>query len=139
MKYLKKFYESKEPIDVDSDIEEFNNIFKNKINYYHIIEYLNLNIKKLSDDHGSTMTDDYRYYKVYETDDYGRETRELIIVRAVNEFHARLKAAIKRKNIEIVTTGYFGAIQVDIESEISNLEKVITTSQSKLEELKRIS
>ena len=135
MKYLKKFYESKDPIDVDSDIEEFNDIFKDK----RISDTTIALITQLSDDHGSTMTDDYLYYKVYENDDNGFELREIMIVRAVNVFHARLKAAIKRKNIEIATIGYYGAKKVDIEKEISQLEEIIASSQSKLEELKRIS
>ena len=133
MKYLKKF-ESKDPIDVDTDIEEFKNLFKEKIKDHTL-----MGLKKLSDDHGSTMTDDYGYYKVYESDDYGREERQIMIVRAVSKFHARLKASIKTKNSEITTTGFYSAKEVDIKEEISRLENLIVSSQRKLEELKRIS
>jgi hypothetical protein len=133
MKYLKKF-ESKDPIDVDMDIEEFKNLFKEKIK-----DHILIGLKKLSDDYGSTMTDYYGYYNVYESDDYGREQRHIMIVRAVNKFHARMKASIRTKNLEIATTGFYSAKEVNIKEEISKLEKLINNSQKRLEELKRIS
>lgn len=133
MKYLKKF-ESKTPIDIESDIEEFWELFgdtsalqiKNRGESYFTY------IKKITDDiineYGITMTDDYRYYDVCSVDDYGRPIKTLVTVKAVNKNHARIKASIIRKDSEIITTGFYGAEEIDIESRISSLE----------EELKRL-
>ena len=91
------------------------------------------------------MTDEYNYYDICETDDYGRCTSTLTTVRAVDKDHARLKCAnkydgkkSKAGSLEIFTTGFYTAIQVDIEKEISDTESQILNLQKKLEELKRI-
>lgn len=145
MKYLRKF-ESVQPIDVDLDIEEFWNTFGQKIKDYDEKnpKYkrepdLRSRLDKLTQEFGYTMTDDYRYYDICEVDDYGRCQYNLITVRAVNKEHAKLKAAIKRKNLDIFTTGFYSAKEVDIRKEISSIESQIDSLQKKLEELKRIS
>ena len=123
-------FKSKYSIGVNSDIEEFKNTFEGKINDYTLIE-----LEKLSDAHGSTMIGDYGSYKVYESDDYGREERQIMIVRAINESHAVLKASIETKNMEIATTGFYGACEIDIKLEIAQLKESIASFQRKLDNL----
>lgn len=125
------------PIDVDSDVEEFWNTFNQKIK--DRIEDIKSRTDRLTRMFGYTMTDDYKYYDICKTDDYGRREYSLITVRAVDRDHARLKGANKMKNLEIFTTGFYDAIEVNIKKEISNIESNIKSLQSKLEELRRIS
>lgn len=153
MKYLKRF-ESLQPIDVDLDIEEFWEKFGNIIRSrdekteerFKREPYIKKRIDKLTQDFGYTMTDDYKYYEICEVDDYGRCTNTLMTLRAVNKDHAKLKCANKydgKKSkagaLEIFTTGFYSAEEVDIKKEISDTELKISALQKKLEELKRIS
>lgn len=152
MKYIKTF-ESLQPIDVESDINEFWENFGDLIKKsdeksdqkWRREPGIRKRTNDILDNYGHTMTDEYNYYKVCETDDYGRCTSTLTIVRAVDKAHARLKCANKfigRKTkagaIEIFTTGFYSAKEVDIKKQISDTESQIVFLQNKLEELKRI-
>jgi hypothetical protein len=152
MKYLKTF-ESLQPIDVESDVnefwEKFGDYIKKRDEKTEERWRRESGIRKRTDDildkYGYTMTDEYNYYEICETDDYGRCTSTLTTVRAVNREHARLKCANKydgKKSkggaLEIFTTGFYTAKEVNIKKEISDTESQILALQRKLEELKRI-
>ena len=122
MRYLRKFETNvyKEPIDVDLDIDEFWFIFGDKIrsedNNTEMIfkkePFIRKVLDELSQNFGDTMTDDYRYYDICQVDEYGRRNYLLMTVTAVSQYHARVKGAIKTKNIEIFTTGYYYPFEV---------------------------
>jgi len=146
MKYLKTF-ESLQPIDVESDVNEFWEKFGDHIKKrdekteerWRRESDIRKRTDELLDKYGYTMTDEYNYYDICETDDYGRCTSTLTTVRAVDKDHARLKCAnkydgkkSKAGSLEIFTTGFYTAIQVDIEKEISDTESQILNLQKKL-------
>lgn len=170
MKYLKTF-ESLNPIDVESDVNEFWEKYGEYIKKYdekisgrrwkreHVIREIT---DELIREYGYTMTDEYRYYDVCISDDYGYTCAPsgfLATVSAVNEYHAKIKCAnkyygkkiIKRGNIDInvihlLTSDAYIAKEVDIKEKISSVESEINDSKSKilelqkkLEELKKIS
>lgn len=152
MKYLKTF-ESSQPIDVESDVNEFWEKFGDHIKKrdekteekWRREPDIRKRTDKLIEYYGYTMTDEYNYYEICETDGYGRCISTLTTVRAVDKDHARLKCAnkydgkkSKAGSLEIFTTGFYTAKEVDIKSEISDIESQILNLQKKLEELKRI-
>lgn len=152
MKYLKTF-ESLQPIDIESDVNEFWEKFGDEIKKrdekteerWKMESVIRKRTNDILDKYGYTMTDDYNYYEVYEADDYGRNISNLLTVRAVNKDHAKLKCANKydgKKSkggaLEIFTTGFYSAKEVDIKKEIDNTESQLLALKRKLEELKRI-
>jgi len=151
MKYLKRFESNnyKEPIDVELDIENFWKVFGEKIKSYDekrppskpewSKEYqIKSMVDKLSDEFGVTMSDSWDYYLVYEADDYGRNRGDIMIVKAVNTNHAKLKVATFRNNLEIFSTGFYLSKKVDLDKEILDTENSIKSLQKKLDELKNI-
>lgn len=140
MKHLNnyKIFESesfKDPIDVESDVNEFLEklgekfrVWCTKVVSSKNTEYYDEKISQVKHLASSnpTMTDDWDIYEVYNTDDYGRNTGTIINVKAVSKLHARIKAAIIRNNLEIYSTGFYDAIKInkaEYESKIKNLEK----------------
>ena len=73
-----------------------------------------------------------RLFRVYNTDDYGRETILLGIFQATSEKEAREKAAEKFNNREIVTTGFYDASEVSDE-ELEKEKKKLQIELAKLE------
>jgi hypothetical protein len=151
MKYLKRFESNgyKEPIDVELDIEKFWEVFGEKIKSYDIKrppskpewgkEYqIRSMINKLTEEFGVTMTDDWNYYNVYNADDYGRNTGDIMVVKAVNNQHAKLKVATIKNNLEIFSTGFYLVKKVDLDKEILDTENQIKSLQKKLNELNNI-
>jgi hypothetical protein len=142
MKYLKRFESNnyKEPIDVELDIENFWKVFGEKIKTSSegFIKQINSMVDKLSDEFGVTMSDNWDYYLVYEADDYGRNRGDIMIVKAVNTNHAKLKVATFRNNLEILSTGFYLSKKVDLDKEILDTENSIKSLQKKLDELKNI-
>jgi len=68
-------------------------------------------------------------YKVYNTDDYGRNSGVIGYVRATSREHARLLMSIERTNAEIFLTGFYDSqiISVDeINEKIASLESDLT-------------
>jgi hypothetical protein len=151
MKYLKRFESNvyKEPLDVDLDIEKFWGLFGEKIKSYDIKrppskqewskEYqIKSMVNKMSDEFGVTMTDDWNYYNVYNADDYGKNIGDIMVVKAVNNQHAKLKVATIKNNLEIFSTGFYLAKKVDLDKEILDTENQIKSLQKKLNELNNI-
>jgi hypothetical protein len=143
MKYLKRFEANKykEPIDVESDVEEFWRVFGEKVKTSYgssHIQRINSMIDELINEFGITITDDWNYYVVYESDDYGRNRGDIITVKAVNKNHAKLKAATIKDNLEIFLTGFYSSREVDLDKEILDTENSIKSLQKKLDELKNI-
>lgn len=136
MKYLKKF-ESKRPIDVDTDVAEFEEKFKDKLSNDRY-EWVKKDIKNLVDEFGYAMTDDYKYYSIYNVDDYGRNTGEILVTSAVNKFHSFIKASVRKNNIEILTTGFYESKEVDIKSKIEKVKSEIEKLNSILADLESI-
>ena len=142
MKHLNnyKIFESdtyKDPIDVESDVNEFLEklgekfrIWCTKVASSTNTEYYD---KRISDvNHllvsNPTMTDNWDIYEVYNTDDYGRNTGTIINVKAVSKLHARVKAATIKNNLELFSTGFYDAKKInkyEYESRIKSLERQI--------------
>jgi hypothetical protein len=149
MKHLRRYnesLESKEPIDPNLDVEDFKEKFakntKHGINArsYRNEEILNSpNIKRILDnivDSNPTMTDDWKIYGVFNTDDNGRKRGDyMFYVKAVSENHARIKGSTFRNNIEIISTGYYRADVLsddDINGMIDALEHEINLLKNPL-------
>ena len=137
MKHLIRYTESlqsKEPIDPTLDVEEFKDKFSKKKSWSKVgaLAIDEPNIKRILDNIVSsnpTMTDDWKIYGVFNTDDNGRRRGDyMFYVKAVSENHARIKAATFRNNIEIISTGYYRADVLsndDIDGMIDALEHEI--------------
>jgi len=142
MRYIKKFesIEYNDPIDVEADIANFWEVFGKKIKTSSegFIKQINSMIDELTSKFGITMTDDWYYYLVFEADDYGRNKGDIMIVKAVNRNHAKLKVATIKSNLEIFSTGFYLSKKVDLGKEISDTENLIKSLQKKLDELKNI-
>lgn len=124
--------EYKEPIDVESDIEDFREKFGPKANI------VKSRLDKMSNEIGITLTDNWHYYLVSDSDDYGRATRDIMTVRAVNKEHAKLKVATIIGDSKVFTTRFYIAIKVNIDKMISDTENQIASLQKKLERLKNV-
>jgi hypothetical protein len=140
MKHLNtyKIFESddfKDPIDVESDVNEFLEklgekfrVWCTKVASSTNTEYYDKRIAELNHLSVSnpTMTDNWDIYEVYNTDDYGRNTGTIINVKAVSKLHARIKAATIKNNLEIFSTGFYDSkkfSKAEYESKIESLEK----------------
>jgi hypothetical protein len=142
MKHLNnyKIFESdtyKDPIDVESDVNEFLEklgekfrIWCTKVASSTNTEYYDKRISEVN--HllvsNPTMTDNWDIYEVYNTDDYGRNTGTIINVKAVSKLHARVKAATIKNNLELFSTGFYDAKKInkdEYESRIKSLERQI--------------
>jgi len=142
MKHLNnyKIFESdtyKDPIDVESDVNEFleklGEKFKDwctKVVSSKNTEYYDKRIAEVN--HLSvlnpTMTDEWDIYEVYNTDDYGRNIGTIINVKAVSKLHARIKAATIKNNLELFSTGFYDAKKIskaEYEAKIQSLERQI--------------
>jgi len=110
MKHLNnyKIFESddfKDPIDVESDVIDF----REKFGSNRRIENVEYMLKKLIDEN-PTMSDNWDIYGIYNADDYGRKIGDpLVLVKAINGGHARVKASNILNNIEIYATGLYVA------------------------------
>jgi hypothetical protein len=148
MKHLNtyKIFESetyKDPIDVESDVNEFLEKLSEKFRIWCTkvassinTEYYDKRISEINHLSVSnpTMTDNWDIYEVYNTDDYGRNTGTIINVKAVSKLHARIKASTIKNNLEIFSTGFYDAKKIskdEYESKITSLER-------QLERLKNI-
>jgi hypothetical protein len=148
MKHLNnyKIFESetyKDPIDVESDVNEFLEklgekfrVWCTKVASSTNTEYYDKRISEVNHLSVSnpTMTDNWDIYEVYNTDDYGRNTGTIINVKAVSKLHARIKASTIKNNLEIFSTGFYDAKKIskdEYESKITSLER-------QLERLKNI-
>ena len=140
MKHLNtyKIFESddlKDPIDVESDVNEFLEnlgekfrVWCTKVASSTNTEYYDKRISEVNHLSVSnpTMTDNWDIYEVYNTDDYGRNTGTIINVKAVSKLHARIKASTIKNNLEIFATGFYDAKKIskaEYESKIKSLEK----------------
>jgi len=144
MKHLRRYnesLESKEPIDPNSDVEEFKEKFAKKKSWLKVgdLAINNPNIKSILDnivDSNPTMTDDWKIYGVFNTDDNGRKRGNyMFYVKAVSENHARIKGSTFRNNIEIISTGYYRADVLsddDINGMIDALEHEINLLKNPL-------
>jgi len=141
MKHLNtyKIFESedyKDPIDVESDVNEFLEKFGEKFKVWCAkvvssknTEYYDKRISEINHLSVSnpTMTDVWNVYELYNTDDYGRKIGSpIVLVKAVSKLHARIKASTIKNNLELFTTGFYDAIKInksEYEAKIENLEK----------------
>ena len=73
-------------------------------------------------------------YKVYNTDDYGRDFGVIGYVRAASREHARLLLSIERSNAEIFLTGFYGSWIVSADEINDRIESL----ESELAKLKRV-
>ena len=121
MKHLNtyKIFESdsyKEPIDPNSDVEDFKEKFSKKKMYNNKLVIDEPGIKGVLDNitnANPTMTDEWEVYGVFNKDDNGRKQGDYILyVKAVSNNHARVKAATIKNNIEYISTGFYGAIKI---------------------------
>jgi hypothetical protein len=113
MKYLRRFNENleyKAPLDVEDDVDQFLDIFKNKISRYswreETGEYYSMkdDLERIKNDN-PTMTGDWDIWGVYKILDSGRIVYSGY-VRGISEEHARLKLATNLKLIDIFTPKY---------------------------------
>lgn len=139
MKHLNtyKIFESddyKDPIDVESDVNEFLEKLGDKFKVWCSKvtfdgQYYNKKLDELNHLSSSnpTMTDLWDVYEIYNTDDYGRKMGgPIVLVKAVSKLHARIKASTIKNNLELFTTGFYDAIKIsksEYEAKIENLEK----------------
>ncbi len=138
MKHLNnyKIFESdtyKDPIDVESDVNEFLEKFGEKFRVWCTkvvssknTEYYDKKIAEINHLSVSnpTMTDEWDIHEVYNTDDYGRSVGTIILVKAISKLHSRIKAATIKNNLEILT-GFYDVkkiSKVEYESRIKELE-----------------
>jgi hypothetical protein len=133
VKHLKKFNESikSTPIDVTEDIADFKKLFSNK-DLKDLDKYLNELLAN-----NPTMTDDWDWYEVYETDDYGRKTDTVCVVKAVSKMHAKVVASVQKRGLSIASTGFFAAKKID-DRYIYELEKSINNKEKELSALKNM-
>jgi hypothetical protein len=127
MKHLRRYNESKkmvpledkEPIDPTSDVEDFKEMFARK-SEENLIKSILDNIVN----NNPTMTDDWKIYGVFESNDNGEKEGDYIFyVKAVSKAHARVKAATYRKESIFITTGYYGADELsDVDGILDNLQ-----------------
>jgi len=75
-----------------------------------------------------------KIWKVYESDDYGREVRLLGLFNGVSDQHARLKASIIFNNVEIYATGFYDADEISTGA----LKLKIKEAEEALDKLKNI-
>lgn len=132
MKHLRRYSESlqgREPVDPSSDVEDFREKFAKKKMYNNELVINEPRIKGILDsivNNDPTMTDDWKIYGVFNTDDNGRKRGDyMFYVKAVSKEHARVKGATYRNNIEIISTGYYKAEELseeDIDDMIDALE-----------------
>jgi hypothetical protein len=142
MKHLNnyKIFESetyKDPIDVESDVNEFLEklgekfrVWCTKVASSTNTEYYDKKISEVNHLSASnpTMTDNWDIYEVYSTDDYGRNTGTIINVKAVSKLHARIKAATIKNNLELFSTGFYDSKKIskaEYEAKIQGLERQI--------------
>ena len=138
---------------VASDIEKFWELFGKKIKSYdekrppHNPEWgqeyqIKLQIRSIVDQMSKefevTMTGGLNYYNVYNADEYGRNTGDIMVVKAINNQHAKLKVATIKNNLEIFLTGFYLAKKVDLDKEILDTENQIKALQKKVDELNNI-
>ena len=119
MKHLKKFNESLKVVDPMMDVIEFREMFKDKIDRSG--NYLK-NILKNIESNYITQTDEYNVYEVYEVDIDGRTKSLIGYYKAISREHARIRAALYKHDIEIITTGFYDA---DLLSEPEIKEKLL--------------
>jgi hypothetical protein len=128
-----KIFESddlKDPIDVESDVIDF----REKFGSNRRIENVEHMLKKLVDEN-PTMSDNWDIYEIYNADDYGRKTGDtLVLVKAINGGHARVKASNIINNIEIYATGFYTAVKIDKKT----YELRIKSLENQLKKLKDI-
>ena len=132
MKHLRKYNESlsKDPIDPTLDVEDFKEKFAKKKMYNNELIIDEPNIKRILDiilNNNATMTDDWEIYGIFAIDDK-RRGDYMFYVKAVSKEHARLKGSTYRNNIEIISTGYYGAEELserDIDGMIDALQHEI--------------
>jgi hypothetical protein len=121
---MKKFSQINESVSVDKepiveiDVVEFKNKFINnserwkRFNFEiqeRTINRLNQLVRE-----NPTMTDDWSLHCIYNADDYGRGSGSpIIIVKAVNNEHARLKAAIILENRDFFITGFYTPVEIN--------------------------
>ena len=70
----------------------------------------------------------YKLFRVFESDDYGRPSQYLGVFKAMDDKEARQKAARHYSNKDIVTTGFYGTEEVttqQLEKEKAELLKKI--------------
>lgn len=134
MKHLRKYNESlsKDPIDPTLDVEDFKEKFAKKKMYNNELVINTPGIKRILDiilNNNATMTDDWKIYGIYNTDDDGRKQGDyMFYVKAISKDHARIKGATYRNNIEIISTGYYRAEELsedDIDGMIDALQHEI--------------
>lgn len=134
MKHLNtyKIFESdssKEPIDPNSDVEDFKEKFAKKKMYNNTLMIDEPGIKGVLDNitnSNPTMTDDWEVYGVFNK--YDNEGDYIIYVKAVSENHARVKASTIKNNIEYIATDFYGAIKIskeEIDGKIDELQNEI--------------
>jgi hypothetical protein len=128
-----KIFESddlKDPIDVESDVIDF----REKFGSNRRIENVEHMLKKLVDEN-PTMSDNWDIYEIYNTNDIGLNTgKGLVLVKAINGGHARVKASNIINNIEIYATGFYTAVKID--KKVHELR--IKSLEDQLQKLKNI-
>ena len=135
MKHLNtyKIFESdtyKDPIDVESDVIDF----REKFGSNRRVENVEHMLKKLVDEN-PTMSDNWDIYEIYNTNDIGLNTgKGLVLVKAINGGHARVKASNIINNIEIYATGFYTAVKID--KKVHELR--IKSLEDQLQKLKNI-
>lgn len=132
MKHLRKFNENlvyKEPLDVEHDVEKFQDLFKSEIGRHswrtQIGEYYSMqnDLDRIKSDN-PTMSDEWDVWGVYKNSD---RVVYCGYARAISEEHARLKLATNLKLIDIFSFKYSAKklSKEDIEGIIDSYEHEI--------------
>jgi len=149
MKHLNtyKIFESddfKEPVDVESDVNDFLEKFAEKFKTWcnkavssRNTEYYDKIMSEVN--HllisNPTMTDDWDIYEIHELDDMGRQRgNPMLLVKAVSKLHARIKAANIKNSLELFSTGFYDAFKISKKEHLDKIEKL----EKQLQKLKDI-
>lgn len=139
MKHLNtyKIFESddfKDPIDVESDVNEFLEKFEEKFKTWcsRVVsssdtKYYDEKISEVN--HllvsNPTMTDEWDIYEIHELDEMGRQRgNPMLLVKAVSKIHARVKAANIKNSLEIFSTGFYNAFKISKKEHLDKIEKL---------------
>lgn len=130
MKYLRSFNESyKEPLDVESDINDFYLKFFGSVDKLPLNDNRWSNFKEEADaliSDNPTMTDEWEVYGVYSGPNLPNKAM-IAYVRAISPLHAKVRLALSKNNKDCATSWYGAELfsKDDIDGKIDELEHEI--------------
>jgi len=143
MNHLKKFYESKTPIDVEMDVIEFREKFAERLSkYFDAWPSLDTILSRLVREN-PTMTDDYKFYQVWNSNMKNYPDKDTKVIKAVSPWHAKIIEANRNTiiNIRVITEVNWRVIEIDqntIDGYIADLEARIEGARRKIERLREL-